>query len=252
VVCSSGIGFDPVIRRRRLTFGFHGIYQGTAVLYDHLTRSLWMHFTGECFQGSYEGTVLRRLSTGRHTTWEDWVGIHPATQVIAPDRRYINRRGDRGYFSRTGAESGAPYLPETFVSTIQTRDDRLGLHDLVYGVVVGETARAYPFADLPAVVEETVGGVAVTVWFDAASRSVAAFERDEHSFAALPEGLREDRATKSRWNMEGECVAGPLRGERLEPLHGLMAEWYGWAAHYPRTTVWRRRGSATAEPASGR
>ena len=52
----------------------------------------------------------------------------------------------------------------------------------------------------------------------------------------FPEGL----AIGSTWNMEGRCVAGDLVGTQLEPLHGLMTEWYGWYATYPQTTLWER------------
>ena len=227
---------------KRLTFGFEGIWQGTAVLYDHQTRSLWMHLTGECFAGRHKGTVLRRLQSGRHTTWSDWRRTHPVTDVIRPDPRYAGKGGDRGYFTRQGAKSGSGYMPTTFGPTIQTRDERLRPGDLVYGVVVRGTARAYPFDRMPAVIEESMEGTPATVWFDRQSRSAAAFDRrlegKPRSFVAATPGLREDRETKSRWNMEGECVAGPLKGRRLTPLRGLMAEWYGWSAHHPKTSVW--------------
>jgi hypothetical protein len=238
VVCSSGIGFDPVVDGKRLTFGFEGIWQGTAVLYDHQTKSLWMHLTGECFAGRQKGTFLARLRSGRHTTWIDWRNTHPGTDVIRPDPRYSRRGGDRGYFTRSGAESGSNYLPVTFGPTIQTKDDRLRPSDLIYGVVVKGSARAYPFDRMPAVIDERVADTPATVWFDRQSRSAAAFDRGRHSFAVVSPGLREDKETKSRWNMDGQCVAGPLKGKRLTPLHGLMAEWYGWFAHHPGTSVW--------------
>ncbi|MHC4930905.1 MAG: DUF3179 domain-containing (seleno)protein, partial [Planctomycetota bacterium] len=130
------------------------------------------------------------------------------------------------------------YLPRTFGPTIQAKDDRLRPSDLVYGVTVNETARAYPFDRMPGVIEESVGGRTATVWFDRESRSAAAFDRGRHSFVAVAPGVREDKETKSRWNMDGQCFAGPRKGEGLVPLHGLMAEWYGWFAHHPGTSVW--------------
>lgn len=244
MVCSSGIGFDPVVGGKRLTFGFEGIYQGTAVLYDHQTQSFWMHLTGECFAGAHAGTVLARVPTGRHTTWADWRALHPDTDVLALQKRWMGKQGDRGYFAREGAASGAPYLPETFTQTIQDVDPRLEASDLLHGVVVGGSARAYPFKRLKAspVVEETLAGVPVTVWFDAASRSAAAFDRrvggTTHAFLRDEAGILRDRATRSRWTMDGTCSAGALAGAQLEPLRGLMSEWYGWYALHPQTTVW--------------
>ncbi len=246
MICSSGIGFDPVVNERRLTFGFEGVFQGTAVLYDHQTRSLWMHLTGECFEGELEGTVLERIPSGRHTTWADWSRTHTGTDVMKPDPRWMNKGGDRGYFAREGAASGLPFFPEGFQPTIQTRDDRLAPTALVYGIDVDGVTRAYAFDDLAErlVVEETVNGVAITVWFDRASRSAAAFRRTvgelSFSFTTQANGARTDHETKSAWNMEGECVDGASTDLRLEPLHGLMAEWYGWVANHPKTSVWGR------------
>ncbi len=231
---------------RRLTFGFEGIFQGTAVLYDHQTRSLWMHLTGECFEGELEGVVLERMPTGRHTTWSDWRRTHPAGDVMKPDPRLMGRRDDRGYFGRTSAASGSSYLPADFGPTIQTRDRRLALSDLVYGIDVGGVTRAYAFQDLEKtpVVEETVNGVPVTIWYDRASRSAAAFRRDvgelSFSFTTDDNGVRTDRETRSVWNMEGVCVGGASTDLRLTPLRGLMAEWYGWFANHPETSLWGR------------
>jgi hypothetical protein len=244
VVCSSGIGFDPVVNGTRLTFGFEGIYQGTAVLYDHQTESLWMHLTGACFAGTHAGTVLARIQSGRHTTWADWRALYPDTDVLAQEARWMDQPGDRGYFPREGLQSGDPYLPRTFTETIETVDARLEAHDLLYGVVIAGSQRAYPFKRLEEarVVQERVGGVEVTVWFDARSRSAAAFDRrlggTTHAFVRDEAGVLRDRGTQSRWTMDGTCVEGALKGAQLEPLHGLMSEWYGWYALHPKTSIW--------------
>lgn len=229
---------------RRLVFGFEGIWQGTAVMYDKPTRSWWMHLTGECFDGPLAGTVLERLPTGRHTTWADWRALHPATRVMAQDVRFLGASPERGYFSREGARSGAPRLVGPFQETLQDRDPRFRPHELVYGVVVGGQARAYPFVRLRFndVVEETVAGVPVAVWFDVAARSACAYDRRVDgralSFERAADGAIRDVGTGSRWTLDGLCAEGTLAGRRLAPLRGLMAEWYGWYANHPRTTVW--------------
>ena len=230
----------------RLTFGFEGIWQGTAVLYDHQTNSLWMHVTGRCIHGKHKGVVLERLPTGRHTTWQDWRASHPRTDAMAPEKRWMDRPADQGYFPREGSRSGDPYLPPTFTPTIQTRDDRLALGDLVYGIEVGDVARAYPFRRLESAgfVAEVVAGVPVTVWFDRASRSAAAFDARVDgttlTFARNEAGAIHDVQTKSLWTMEGLCVQGTHAGVQLKALRGLMAEWYGWYANHPKTTIWRQ------------
>lgn len=243
MICSSGVGFDPVLDGERLTFGFEGIWQGTAVLYDRQTRSLWMHFTGECFLGKYAGRRLKEIDTGRHTTWSAWRRDHPDTDVMAPDPRYRT-----GYFARSQSKSGDPLLPGYFPGTIQSRDPRLPLETLLLGVRAASGPRAYPYVRLAkaaGVVEETLGDVPVTVWYDPAQRSAAAydarldgktlhFQRTEQAGAVR----FRDRETGSLWDLEGTSVAGPSAGRRLARPPQLLTEWYGWFAHHPTTTIW--------------
>ncbi len=238
MVCSSGVSFDPTLDGTRLTFGFEGVWQGTAILYDRDTGSLWMHFTGACFDGPRAGRALTPLATGTHTTWAAWRRDHPDTDVMAPDPRFARR-----YFTREEARSGSPFLSPQFDATITTRDRRLPLGELLLGVRVGDAARAYPFARLAAtdgVVAEIVGGVPVTIWYEAASRTAVAFDArlDGRVLAFERHGAGfVDPSTGSRFDVEGRCVAGPLLRQRLTRVPSLTAEWYGWVAHHPATTV---------------
>ena len=221
-------------------FGFEGIWQGTAVLYDRGTHSLWMHFTGECFHGPLAGRRLRPLASGRHTTWAAWSAAHPEGDVMAPDPRHA-----RSYFPRSQSRSGSPALPSEFPATIQSRDPRLALSELLLGVRVGEARRAYPLqrlASTPGVVAETVGGVPLTVWYEPTERSAAAFEArlDGRDLAFVREGPGRFRETStgSTFDLEGLARDGALRDRRLVRVESLLTEWYGWFAHHPTTTVW--------------
>jgi hypothetical protein len=57
------------------------------------------------------------------------------------------------------------------------------------------------------------------------------------SFERTGPGRFRDRETGSVFDLEGRGVSGPHRGRRLPPLGGLQAEWYGWFAHHPDTTL---------------
>lgn len=214
------------------------------MLYDHQTRSYWMHITGECIAGELEGTRLAKTPSGRHTTWGDWRRAHPATAVLKPQRRWQDQPGDQGYFDEASARAGLDFLPPQFVPTIQTRDPRLSPSALLYGVVVGKSKRAYPFQNLARrpVVHEDVGGTGITIWFDKAARSASAFHRKQGArtltFRIAERGRREDVETGSLWTMDGLCIRGPLKASRLKPVFGLQAEWYGWYANHPDTTIW--------------
>ena len=109
---------------------------------------------------------------------------------------------------------------------------------------LGAVARAYPLGRLAAgagVVEETLAGVPLTVWFDAGQRSAAAYDRrlgpDTLSFERAPGGFR-DRASGSLFSLEGLGLDGPLKDRRLARPEQLLCEWYGWFAHHGTTTIW--------------
>ena len=240
MICSSGVGFDPLLDGEALTFGFEGIWQGTAVLYDRKTSSLWMHFTGECFHGPLAGRRLTALATGRHTSWAAWKAAHPTTDAMAPDPKFQGR-----YFRRANCLSGDAYLPPDFPSTIQSRDRRLDLSDLLLGVRVGAATRAYPFKRLAAgagVVADRLGDVPLTIWYDAEERSAAAFDARLDgatlAFERSGPGRFRDKASGSEFDLEGLALNGPLRDRRLARPESLLTEWFGWFAHHPNTSIW--------------
>jgi hypothetical protein len=240
VICSSGIVFDPVVGGRRLQFGFHSIYQGTAVLYDRQTDSLWLHLTGEAIRGPLAGTWLKPIPTGRHTTFAAWRTAHPDTEVMAQDPVYKSL-----YFPREEASAGYTFFPPMFPPTIHDKDPRLAATALVYGVLIDGRPRAYPYAALErqeGVVRENVGGREVVVLYDPEGRSAAAFTpRTAERAVRLvrhASGVFRDEDTGSLFDLEGECVSGELLGQRLERLTGVQAEWYGWYALHTDTTLW--------------
>ena len=47
-----------------------------------------------------------------------------------------------------------------------------------------------------------------------------------------------DIETRSRWNMLGEAVAGPLAGHRLQQVPAYNSMWFVWSAYWPETEVW--------------
>ncbi len=240
MICSSGIGFDPVVEGKRSLFGFHGIWQGTALLYDRETHSNWIHLTGECIEGPRKGQRLRPV-TLRHVRFGEWKRDHPESDVMAWDPAL-----ERLYFPDADARRGHDFFPPPFLPTIRERDPRLPLSALCYGIAVDGAARAYPFSRLAevrdGVVPDAIAGAPVVVVYDRATGSCAALSRALDGatldFALAGPGRLRDRKSGSIFDLDGRCVAGALAGKRLPPITGVQAEWYGWYAAYPDTTIW--------------
>jgi len=53
-----------------------------------------------------------------------------------------------------------------------------------------------------------------------------------------------DTRTRSRWDIFGRAVSGPLRGTRLEALPAVDHFWFSWAAFFPDTEIYRAGSAA--------
>jgi len=242
-VCNSGVAYDPVVDGKRRLFNVFGLYRGVMAMIDPSTETVWSHLVGEALLGPDKGKTLAALPVV-NTTWGEWKRLHPDTTTPAWDARY------RRYYSEK-VVSGRDYLPPMFRPTLQgLSDDRLAPNALVLAVRVEGQARAYPYATLARatdVVQETVGTTPLVAFYTPQPQTGAAFDRrlDGRTldFTRIPDvpSLFTDKQTHSQWTVEGRGVAGPLAGKQLTRLVSLQAEWYGWSAYFPQTTVYAAR-----------
>jgi hypothetical protein len=234
-LCSSATAFRSTLGAQALHFQFEGVYQGTLVMRDRETGSLWLHLTGECVSGRHRGATLEAIPHLRVTTWGEWHRSHPESEAVRPEPKYRALYSDAR--RRTAGED---FLPDYIAATLGDPDARLDQAALVFGVALADERRAYPLAALAAaggVVEESIGGVPVAIWFDEVTKAAVGFDRrlgdQVLSFERVGPGSFRDRESGTLWNLDGVGVEGPRRGERLRPLYGIRAEWYGWTAHHP-------------------
>lgn len=245
-LCSSGTAFDATIDGERATFGVQGAWQGVATIYDQKTRSVWLHLTGECVRGKREGRRLKHL-TVRHVLWSEWKRDHPTTTVVVGTPAAI-------YPSKRKARRGSAYFSPILKHTVELRDYRLQQNELLFGVAgvfepkTGqELARAYPFLELKKVgpiVNEVIGVTPVVIVYTEKTNSAIGYSRnldgETLEFDLHSSGQLIDKETDSIFNLDGVCVAGRRKGVRLRPI-GVQAEWYGWYAHHPGTTIFYSR-----------
>jgi len=138
-------------------------------------------------------------------------------------------------------------------ATVHRVEERfMGNGDVVFGVVVGGQARAYPerIIGWHGSVADEVGGTEVLVWHCAVCGGAAVFNRyasDGVAYTFSASGLvwesrrlYTDAETGSLWDaVSGRAVAGPLAeaGVRLTPRVSVRTTWGEWAARYPATRV---------------
>ncbi len=231
MVCSSGVGFDPVIDGTRYTFDVAGLYNGLFVMSDRQTGSVWTHYDGTILTGPLAGTgaalTVRPL---HHRRWSGWLADHPETSVLAREERYEDR-----YWETT---PGQPGLGREFLDTLVSLDTRLPENELVLGVDTGTGSRAYRLAgaDGPTVVADVLGGLPVIAVLDPDSVFGIAFEAtvdgEVRSFQPTEGGLVDDLG--GSWGLDGSGTGG----RSLRFVTSFVTEWYGWAAYHPDTGIW--------------
>ena len=253
-LCNSGVVFDRRATGRILEFGTSGkLFRSSLVMYDRQTESLWTHFDGRAVRGPLTGTELDVIPA-QILSFGVWRGEHPDGRVLSRDTGVTREYGTNPYDFYDSQD--AP-IPDFFQGGW---DRRLPALARVVGVQVAQEAVAYPYRRLAspagaAVVPDTVGGQDIVVFWQtgvasALDRPIISQGKDVGSSGvfdpavagkeltfSVRSGKIVDEQTGSTWNLAGRATTGPLKGERLEPVHHLDSFWFAWQAFFPETLI---------------
>lgn len=220
------------------SFGVSGnLWRDALVMYDRETESYWSHVTGKAIKGEYKGTQLKSLPV-QHIKWGEWKKIHPDSKVLVKSRFTTRSSYDR--YNRSRERLG-------IVGTVNF-DRRLDGKDKVLGLIVDDIPLVFPHKYFVGInsVNYSIAGVDLLVVFSKDADAATAFNRQigeqlyTFESAESPEGhYIRDIETGTLWNgLSGEALEGKLKGQKLEPLVGTQAFWFGWRGFYPRTAIW--------------
>jgi hypothetical protein len=234
--CSSGAAYKPFVDGKLHTFHPVGHYNGSNLMSDFETGSLWAPFNGECIYGSLKGKTLTRIPLFQ-SSWKDWLTLHPDSFVA-----FEPPRAREGH-SR-GAQPGGPGIGSTFTKTLlRPLDNRLPINKLVLGVSLHGKSRAYPLDVLDrkgAVLNDTIANEQIVIFHKPNSILASAFFSKSGETALTFFSANEkilDRETGSVWSVIGEAEEGPLKGTKLTYVFSGIDEWYIWAAYHPDTDI---------------
>jgi hypothetical protein len=222
------------------TFGVSGkLIMNALVMYDHQTMTLWSQFLRKGIKGPLAETELEILPSTQ-TTWALWRDLHPDTKVLNKRGSYQSDSYD-GYYM----DGSAGVIGETF------KDDRLPRKELVLGVNIQGSAKAYPFSALEnqPVVNDSVASKDVLVFFDTSTGTSLVYDRtvegnsltfriDEGSGPGLLT-LLVDNETGSKWRaFTGKAVEGDFKGKTLERQPSHLSFWFAWTDWNPETELY--------------
>ena len=107
-VCSSASAFDSIHNARRLRFRMAGVYNGTQMIKDVETGTLWNHINGEALFGPLKGIFLERIALAQ-CEWREWLSLHPGSLVLWGEQKLRE-----GYGSQHSP--GSPAMPALWMA----------------------------------------------------------------------------------------------------------------------------------------
>ncbi len=212
-------------------------WNGNTVLADRESGSLWLQASGEAVDGALKGKRLEPYPF-RVVAWKRWKAAYPDGQVLSRATGF-----ERDYTldpALTYAAGQSLPFPSARV------DARESAKTPVVGLEVGNTHTAYNVADVSrlGVVNDMVGDVPASLWFDTEAGTAAAFDRRladgrTLTFVQRVGGSIEDKETGSAWRRDGKAIAGALKGRLLTPLSLRPMFWACWAGAFPDTNLYQ-------------
>ena len=238
--------YSRELEGKTYTFGVSGkLWRDALLMYDHQTRSLWSHITGEAIEGPLKGKQLKPLASMPQIAWKTWMTNYPNTSVLSvPFRGRMLESLDRDSYQRYHTSQ------DTGVSGTKYTDNRLPNKSLVIGVQVTDKNekthyRAYPITQFAetAIINDTVNNVPLLIFHDKASFATAVFKRSVSdktlTFTHKNDYFAQDNLN-TQWNLIiGKATSGKEKGTRLERLTAVNIYWFAWARYYPETTIYK-------------
>jgi uncharacterized protein DUF3179 len=237
----SSLAFDRSVIGRS-GFGVSGLlYQNNLIMYDRTTsESLWPQMLRGARCGPRAGASLTMLPV-IEMTWRGWRELHPNTVVVSSATGISRNYQNYPYGDYDRIDNSQLLFP------IARIDSRRPPKERVLGIPSGDGGIAFPFGELQkagqaAALNVTINDDPTVVLWDAARQSVMAFRRrvgtQELAFEVRA-GAILDLPTRSTWTVDGRAIAGPLAGQRLEPIaEAYIAYWFAWADFHRSTTLW--------------
>lgn len=218
------------------------LFRNNLTMFDNTSQeSLWpqMNRTAGC--GPRTGTAVTMVPVVE-MRWDGWQTLHPNTKVVSSNTRIV-RDYTRYPYGDYEVRSNTRLLDQR-----TPIDDRRPPKERVLGLPDGEGGVAFPFGALDEgeapmrVVEETVGGEPVVIFWDSARRGAMAYRSvldGQPLTFEVREGEIVDVETESTWRVDGVAASGPRAGTRLEPVaDAYVAFWFAWATFQPETRLW--------------
>jgi hypothetical protein len=221
---------------RTLHFYLAGINNQNFLMRDKETGTWWQQITGKAIYGPMKGAALELIPSDE-LTFGEWKSEISDGQVLAAVKKDVKE-----YDSNWEPEVAKLPVVISFPGT------ELKSRDVVVGLEIGGSARAYPWATLlkQSPIVDRVQGTPLLLAVGPDGKSFRAFVsrvdgKDAEFF--LQSGTKDwallDTTTASQWNFQGCATTGPSSGKCLDHIPALKDYWFDWRNYHPDTTIYK-------------
>jgi hypothetical protein len=227
------------INGKALHFYLAGINNQNFLMRDRETGTWWQQITGKAIYGPLRGSTLE-LVLSDELTFGQWRTESPAGKVLAPVAKYT-KEYDPNW------EPDVAKMPVV----ISFPGTELKSRDVVIGLTLNDTARAYPWDTFTkqSPIADRVKGTPLLVALGPDGKSFRVFVaridgKDAEFFLQADAPEKKDWAmldttTASQWNFQGCATSGPAEGKCLDRIPALKDYWFDWRNYHPDTTVYK-------------
>ena len=246
ILCNSGMAFKAELDGRPLDLECVTAYNNNIIYLEAARGNYLQQLDGKVIAGPDTGAALEQFPLVQ-ASWANWKALYPRTKLYyAPAATFR----DRMVAAMLGVLIPINRLARRKSPWHRVRgklDKRLPAMSFVFGVERGGECCAYPIEALgqTPVVNDTLGGEPIVVFYDAARDMGAVFSRRVNghvlTFNAEQGGdgiVARDVETDTRWDVTGAARGGSLADRALTPLpHYNKLFWFSWALFKPGTRI---------------
>ncbi|HET6994930.1 MAG TPA: DUF3179 domain-containing (seleno)protein [Chitinophagaceae bacterium] len=223
-VCRTGRAYSTLVNGRYESFRLVGMDHFNAVFEDETTKTWWQQATGKAIAGPLKGSALKEIPS-HQLTINSWMRQYPNSMVMEPDSLYEER-----YFKLEDYDRG------TMQSPLVKRDYRPWQpKSWVVGVKNEFSAVAYDWNELvkKRLIQDSLQDLPILLAMESDTTSFHVYDRRINGSvlqfnSSISGNCLTDWNTNSTWNMDGLCIEGVLKGQRLIRVQAYNEFWHAW------------------------
>ncbi len=237
----TAIAWNRVINGEVTEFGVSGLlYKNNLIPYDRQTDSEWSQMLNLSVHGENKGFNVETFNIVE-AKWSTWLNSYPSSKVLSLQTGY-SRDYNRYPYGDYKTDDDFLLFP------VGNKDDRLPNKERVHGIEIDSSYVAYPIKEFGSeltVSNTEIEGKKIVIFGSNRDNIVESYYRtidgNTLTFSAVrgeyPVVLKDESG--SEWNIFGEAVSGPKKGQQLRSTQSYNGYWFAFADFFPGLPILR-------------